>query len=369
MTNLEIENAYMGSDLVDKIYLGDELIYPTTPVYSAMPLTFDIISGGTIGWVKDFVTSGAESKTIEYRINNGNWSSITSSEVITTFSVNSGDRVEFRGNNTAFGASGYSSYFVASGIRLNVEGNIMSLLNSSGYQNMTAMTSANTYAFYKLFQNVGIVSAENLILPATTLASNCYSNMFKGCSSLTTAPELPAKTMSDACYASMFEDCTSLTTAPEISAGTSNRCFFAMFRGCTNLTTPPILPAKRMSDSCYYEMFSNCTSLTTAPELPATTLATYCYQGMFKGCSSLKTAPELLATSRYTGCYNEMFYGSGVNYIKCLLSNPGSASAGYCTNWLMFAPDAGTFVKNPNASWSRGYSGIPTGWTVQDADI
>ena len=369
MTNKEIQNAYVGDDLVDKIYLGDELIYPTTPVYSAMPLTFDIISGGTIGWVKDDV-NGAQSKTIEYRINNGNWSSITSSQVLSAFSVNSGDRVEFRGNNTAFGANGYSSYFVASDIRLNVEGNIMSLLSSSGYQNMTAMTSANTYAFYNLFQNVGIVSAKNLILPATTLASSCYACMFRGCTSLTTAPELPAKSMEDYCYASMFENCTSLTTAPEMSARTVGRnCFLYMFRGCTNLTTPPILPAKYLKESCYQEMFANCTSLTTAPELPATILSNYCYQGMFRGCTSLTTAPELLATSRYTGCYIEMFRGSGVNYIKCLLSNPGSASEGYCTDWLRFAPEAGTFVKNPSASWSRGYNGIPTGWTVQDADM
>jgi len=37
-------------------------------------------------------------------------------------------------------------------------------------------------------------------LPATTLASNCYSSMFNGCTGLTTAPELPATTLPDSCY-------------------------------------------------------------------------------------------------------------------------------------------------------------------------
>jgi hypothetical protein len=39
----------------------------------------------------------------------------------------------------------------------------------------------------------------------------CYANMFKGCTSLTTAPELPATTLKNGCYVNMFQDCTSLS--------------------------------------------------------------------------------------------------------------------------------------------------------------
>jgi len=50
----------------------------------------------------------------------------------------------------------------------------------------------------------------------------CYSNMFSGCTSLTTAPELPAKTLRNYCYNGMFNGCTVLNNitclATDISA-------------------------------------------------------------------------------------------------------------------------------------------------------
>lgn len=46
--------------------------------------------------------------------------------------------------------------------------------------------------------------------------------MFKGCTSLTTAPELPATTLASSCYSNMFCKCTSLNyikmLATDISA-------------------------------------------------------------------------------------------------------------------------------------------------------
>ena len=57
-------------------------------------------------------------------------------------------------------------------------------------------------------------------LPCTTLANECYYDMFYGCKALTTAPELPAKTLKTYCYQRMFYGCTSLTTAPQLPATT-----------------------------------------------------------------------------------------------------------------------------------------------------
>ena len=128
----------------------------------------------------------------------------------------------------------------------------MSLLYGDNFKGQTDLTGKN-YAFYRLFSdNTKVVNAENLSLPATTLANNCYQYMFNGCTSLVNAPELPATTLVEYCYNGMFDGCTSLTTAPE-------------------------LPATTLAESCYYRMFMDCTSLTTAPELPATTLANSCY--------------------------------------------------------------------------------------------
>ena len=77
-----------------------------------------------------------------------------------------------------------------------------------------------------------------------------------------------------------------------------------MFRGCTSLTTAPELPATTLVASCYMYMFYGCTSLTTAPELPATTLVTNCYKYMFRGCTKLNYIKALFETApshSYTG--------------------------------------------------------------------
>ena len=47
-------------------------------------------------------------------------------------------------------------------------------------------------------------------MPATTLADDCYSYMFIGCTSLTTAPALPATALKGTCYMRMFNGCEKL---------------------------------------------------------------------------------------------------------------------------------------------------------------
>lgn len=73
-------------------------------------------------------------------------------------------------------------------------------------------------------------------LPTTTLASNCYSDMFYDCTFLITAPELPATILAHNCYYRMFEKSTGLTTAPELPAKTLvSSCYARMFYGCSKL--------------------------------------------------------------------------------------------------------------------------------------
>lgn len=196
-------------------------------------------------------------------------------------------------------------------------------------------TSPTSSCFNSMFYGTAIVRAPNL--PATTtVASNCYQNMFRDCIYLNTVPQdyLPATTLASSCYQEMFRGCTSLTTAPNLPATTlANNCYQGMFYG-SGLTQAPSLPATTLADNCYREMFQSCASLTTAPVLPATTLASSCYQGMFystgltqapslpaetlaancyqymfRGCTSLTTAPELPATTLAANCYQEMFRG------------------------------------------------------------
>lgn len=315
MTNNEITKAYLGSEEVTKIYQGNTVIYEKETDYSKMPLTFEITGDGVIKW-RQLGNNAANKKTIEYSINGGEWTSITSETGSTTspsISVVSGDIVRFRGNNTTIGRStDNASAFQSSTAGFKMYGNIMSLLSSTGF---TEMTSVPAYCFWAIFNNcTGLTDASNLILPATTLGNSCYFYMFK-------------------------ED--------------------------YNLTTAPVLPTTTLAEGCYRSMFENCRSLVTSPELPATTLARECYLAMFYGCTGLTTAPVLSATTLAQGCYNAIFYNcKKVNNIICLATD---ISASYSTyNWVYGVASTGTFVTPSTTNWSTGASGIPSGWTRVD---
>lgn len=210
MTNNDIQNAYMGVSAVTKICLGEDVVWPTTPpVYSAMPLTFEIISAGTLYWE---AAQSSNTKTIQYSKNGGDWTSITSSKTKRpSIPVSAGDKVEFRGDNAAYSLSGIldANYFSADDVIFTIEGNIMSMIDSTGYTTALTLYSSNT--FVSLFRSNGLLSAENLILPATGLTTNCYKNMLGGSSAMTTGPVLPAPVLVEGCYSGLFQNCTSLT--------------------------------------------------------------------------------------------------------------------------------------------------------------
>ena len=149
-----------------------------------VPLTFEIISGGTILWK---ASDSSVTKTIEYKLNDGEWTSITSASGSAAPSINvvSGDTVQFRGNNQYYGYTyntklRYTCFSADCGF--NVMGNIMSLINSTDYMSLNSFTG--DYNFYRFFYNCqGLKSSKYLILPAATLTKCCYCGMFDGCTS------------------------------------------------------------------------------------------------------------------------------------------------------------------------------------------
>ena len=319
--------AYMGGGEVvlpnvSHCISENEVHYtPYVHDYSQDYFTVVAKESGTITFT---YTSGAPTGTftsISYKKNDGEWVTTQydpSNGNTIDVSVNSGDNVQWKGINHAFSYYDESSdvgsngYFTSTHT-VDIEGNIMSLLYGDNFSDKRSLEGREG-AFAVLFSyddNLQFVSAENLILPATTLAQGCYQAMFSNCTSLVTAPKkLPATTLACGCYNTMFAYCTSLTTAPELPATTlAVDCYEEMFLGCTSLTTAPELPATTLADFCYYSMFYGCSSLTTAPELPATTLAESCYNSMFQGCTSLTTAPELPATTLANYCYRYMLSG------------------------------------------------------------
>ena len=396
--------------------------------YTREYLTFEALEDGTFTLSIPANVNSTYMTSVSYSTDNGKtWTTTnvdSTAQTITTSTINAGNKVLWKGVGKQMAKSSSSnnySYFSSTG-NFNASGNIMSLLYGDEFANQVVFPSGSTYNFAELFLNANkLISASNMVLPATTLASscyrdifygckslttapsilpattlvgNCYRSMFSGCTSLTTAPELPATTLASGCYQYMFQGCTSLTTAPELPATTlttecyyqmfygctslttapelpattlTSGCYSSMFSGCTSLTTAPVLPATTLVGSCYHGMFNGCTSLTTAPELPATTLATYCYYQMFWNCTSLTTAPELPATTLANRCYDSMFwFCSKINYIKAMFTTTPSAT--YTNNWVNGVASTGTFVKNSAATWDvTGTNGIPTGWTVETA--
>ena len=199
--------------------------------YSTKYLTLDVISGGTIGWA----TAGNTPKVISYSLDNGaTWTTITSTTQGVSITVNDGDKVLIKGSETRYATSKENYSAFSGGTALyNVEGNIMSLLYGDDFSGNTALTT--TYTFCSLFKQSNVISAENLVLPATTLTAHCYRALFANSPSVIAAPELPALTLADSCYKYMFQEC-SLETAPDLLAPTLVvSCYEGMFNRCPNL--------------------------------------------------------------------------------------------------------------------------------------
>ncbi len=204
---------------------------PTPPAphdYSADYLTFRVLTSGTISW-KSF---GDLTKTIEYSIDNGEWAPLTSTSEGETISVEQGNLVRFRGSNTTYATdkNAYSG-FEGGTATYDIEGNIMSLLSKDNFSESTTFTGGS-YIFCSLFKKAPVISAEHLVLPATTLKDYCYRALFSYCTTLTKAPELPATTLAKGCYWYMFEQCA-ITEAPVLNATTLvAECYGHMFTDC-----------------------------------------------------------------------------------------------------------------------------------------
>lgn len=223
--------AYAVSEGVSSTTVSQLCVYDDYHDYSQDYLTFDVLTNGTIKW--NSLGSG-QAKTIEYSKNNGAWTSITASTA-TTISVVTGDKVRFRGTNTTYAKdkNNYSG-FEGGTANFNIEGNIMSLVYGDNFANNSTLPNS-TYAFCSIFKKSNVVSAENLILPATTLTQYCYRAMFSYATLLTKAPALPATTLAKGCYWYMFEQ-TAISTAPDLNATTLvAEAYGNMFNGCANL--------------------------------------------------------------------------------------------------------------------------------------
>ena len=232
--------------------------------------------------------------------------------------------VYFKGTRTTCDCIGATQLFTANHVCY-IGGKITSLLADptqyadnafrSAFSNGTCVDAVTTPAEVNW---VDIDSADPLILPSFTSAE-CYREMFRNCSSLTSLPDLPATTVAARCYWNMFRLCTGLTAACDV------------------------LPATTLAEDCYRELFRDCSSLQSAPRLPAPTLAVRSYRQMFAGCTSLLS-------------------------VTCLATD---ISATECTfNWMNGAnnkKNTCTFYKASTMSgWTTGNNGILNNWQIKN---
>jgi hypothetical protein len=236
--------------------------------------------------------------------------------------------VYFKGTRADCDCVGATQLFTANQVCY-VGGNITSLLADptqlaanafrSAFSNGTCEDKVTTPAEVNW---VDIDSTDPLILPSFTSAE-CYREMFRNCSSLTTVPDLPATTVSPRCYWNMFRLCTGLTTASGV------------------------LPATTLAEDCYRELFRQCTNLTSAPMLPAPTLAVRSYRQMFAGCTSLLSVTCLATDISAENCTYQWMSGAKNN----------SACKFY---------KASTMGVSVSGGWTRGDTGILSNWQVSD---
>ena len=346
------------------------------------PLTF---TANTAGSTVQLTKTGEPTVSgLQYRTSSSDvWSSYTIDTVITLTNV--GDYVQFQNTENALslGASNYVRFVMTGSIACS--GNIQAMMDYA--------ESCTSYCYLSLFYHCTAL-ANTPDIPATTLATGCYQNMFEGCSGITsTCATLPAMTLAVQCYLGMYRGCSALTTAPSLPAITlTASCYYAMFYNCSALTAAPTLSATTLADSCYYYMFSGCRALTTTPQLPATTMASNCYRGMFNNCSGLNSAADLPATTLAVNCYYQMF-DSCTNLTAAPVISATTLASYSCYNmfkscsklekiyvsftswldgatpdWLSGVSSSGVFYKPLALPDEYGASRIPSGWQVINTD-
>lgn len=260
---------------------------------------------------------------IEYSSDEGlSWTHYTA-----PFTLNADEEICVRGNRAnyennggdEYGTPGSNPIFTATN-KVYISGNIMSLLEDKNNLVASAFHGAFSKGSSTAVTYIDIDPDANLILPATTLPTSCYQQMFRNCTNLTKAPKFRAETV-------------------------AYRCCYNMFRQCSKLKD------------------------VSGIELPAETLAIDCYRELFRQCSVLESAPMLPAPTLVQECYRQMFSNTKLKNLICLATDNSALN---CTNeWLSGVENSNshTFYKAPGTSddfWSRNAHGIPSSWNVSD---
>ena len=170
------------------------------------------------------------SSACQYSLDNETWVDLAANTKTPT--VSPGSKIYFRASGLApNGYSGIGTF--APSVACSVGGNILSMKNGADYKD--AATSFNNYQFASLFRSAKVTDASRLYLPPS-VGAYMYGTTFKG-SSLIVGPKMPALTLASSCYIQMYEDCKSLQlVAPLPAPQLVSYCYQSMYSGCNKLS-------------------------------------------------------------------------------------------------------------------------------------
>lgn len=271
----------IGGKDVERIKMRNEVVWEKVqPEYFYIENTY---AGTNIISLKDNKEVLEQFSVLQYSKDKDSWTTFTTSTTALDISLNQGEKLYIRGDANL----GYVRFQISGSKSHNVGGNINTLINYNDPNNVVLSSTAFAY----LFDNdTKLTSASNLILPATTLAIACYTSMFRGCTSLISAPtELPATTLAQTCYQFMFQGCTSLTTAPTLSATTlAKDCYRYMFLDCNSLNSITVYADDISASGCTDNWLSGVASTGTFRNLGSATYEKDSPSGIPTGWTEVK---------------------------------------------------------------------------------
>ena len=216
-------NLRVGKDKIEvgDVTVGDWTDYAWEDVVTATKipcLTFSADSEQKFSMTFNNFSLGTN-EYFEYSVGDGNWTSFTGTVENIAFGGSLGD-LRLRGKSSKGTAESEHYYthisFTTPDVPVYCTGDIRNLIDYEAY----GTVSSKNAKFINLFMdNSMLMTAPEL--PATDLATYCYSCMFQRCTSLTTAPVLPAEILADSCYEIMFNGCTALSSVTMLATDVS----------------------------------------------------------------------------------------------------------------------------------------------------
>lgn len=203
-----IQDAKVGETQVEKIYLGEEEVWsstpPVPPVINALKFETAGSNHLTIGLL------GSLSPVFEYSNDGETWNSYT---INTQLAFGGGTPLYIRGTNTKLTEKSstriyfsFDAYTTDTNL-VDCTGNVMHLYDYT--QDLTSFPSGSGHGLQLLFANNTSLRTPPS-LPALDLsnAALCYNGTFKNCTHLNAITLLPATTIALSCYADMFNGCS-----------------------------------------------------------------------------------------------------------------------------------------------------------------